>query len=105
MWQVVVGTFFTESRKPVGSSEVAAGVKPSGLAPVRTPPSIPMMQHMRMEVVDSMQDHMLGASGDGEVQPRVFQNVPLQAIDCFGSHFDGDTRGDTDPESTSPGGH
>lgn len=103
--QVVVGTFFNESRKSVGSSEAASGSKPSGWPPLRTPPSIPMMQNVRMEVVDSMQNHMLGTTGGGGVQPRVFQNVPLQAVDCFGSHFDGDARGDTDPESPSPRGH
>ncbi|KAI5055776.1 hypothetical protein GOP47_0029297 [Adiantum capillus-veneris] len=99
--QVVVGTFFTEIRKPLVIGEEA---KPVGFTLARTPPPAPMIQQVRMEVVDSMQDHMLGHSGDGEVQPRAFQNVPLQAIDCFGSHFDGDTRGDTDPESASPGG-
>lgn len=99
--QVVVGTFYTEIRKPLISAEDA---NQPGLALARTPPSVPMVHQVRMEVVDSMQDHMLGPSRDTDMQPRVFQTVPLQAIDCFGSHFDGDSRGDTDPESASPGG-
>ncbi|KAH7278135.1 hypothetical protein KP509_38G025900 [Ceratopteris richardii] len=98
--QVVVGTFFTEIRKPSGSTEEA---KLPGSVPVHThAPAMPVMQQSRIDAAEPVQNPTMGTPGGQEVQPRIFQGVPLQAIDCFGNQFGSDPKGDTDPESTSP---
>lgn len=91
--QVVVGTFFSQSRK--NNAQAGSGKATSGMPPDRTAAgtqsSAPIIQQTHMDATGAMQDH-ISAGGDEE-QHRVSHVQPLQSMDWGGSQFDVETRG------------
>lgn len=97
--QVVVGTFFTETRKKAASGGGTPGTKPSTKGPAGMQLSL---QQMNMDGADRVHDHNMGnREGEGEEPTRAYHVTMPSAMDWGGPHFDTDTREDTD-HATSP---
>eukprot|EP00249_Psilotum_nudum_P021408 c28099_g1_i1 orf=385-1548(-) len=105
--QVVVGTFFPESRKNqvrTGVADSQHSISPAGMA-AGTSPSIPMVPVCQPDAVGPMHVHDFGTiARDSHQQSHVSQVMPLQSVEWTGTHFDVETRGDTDTVPSSPGG-